>query len=893
MGTRRFWTILGVTAAIVVALPGGHWLCAQQLGETVTVEERELRHQLVIRADVFTEEEETITTPIHWGSIVQIAPDGEHVEKDELITEFDVRPLQEGLRSLGLEQDITAATVGRDLAAGTNKQLDLKDQLDELLDKEAFLEAKMARYRALPLVDEVRIDQGRLRVAQLNHDAASKDYEKAQERFARGMISQAQLDDFVKKHQETNALLEYAQDELSYTKLPAPKSQLRTIELELANVRLEIGKVRDEIERNHKLVELQRSSADAKRDLIAHRIQEKEEYLANTKVYAPISGYLMHLQDFKLRFSSAAKFWKGFNYMRIPDMSSLALRGVMPESVRQYYNEGDAVVVRIGAQPTSEFKGTILSFSKLPHDVGDKEQAQFKWGDSGVGYGIKVYDVTIHLDDRPDWLRPGMHTLCELVSSQALIGPTVPIGYAKRQDDAYYISLDGRYTQVEGKMINGYFLLDDEKLIGCRVDLYGQFVQRETTQSESKQNRQVEQAKDDRPGQTETSRDRNRQSNRFTVSGDLIPVKTTSVYVGRVYGWPKVTWLIDDDTNVTEGTEVAHLDKKEVDDEIEKQESRLQELASRKDTLAEQRDLKLKENEFKLAKEKNLLEIAELDLGLTENGRSWRNIFQARMKVKQSGVALTDVTRRLDRAQGSKVTALSPLERRRLGRLKERRQLELEQAEVNLSVLERGATQLERSKARLDYEEQKAKVATLTATAAFEDYQVQQDLRQATLDEEAGTKRMERYERMKANCVLTSPAEGLLQFQKIWNSGVVSKVNVGSTVGERFELMNVADVSQMYISVEIPEQYADRVQKGMQVEVSLSSLGDQTIPGEISEIEFLFESKRRKDADVGLYSSHEALGETVFHTRVLLPPREDSRLKPGAVAEVRFPFETN
>ncbi len=37
-----------------IALPGLGPLCAQQLGATVTVEERELRHQLVIRADVYT-----------------------------------------------------------------------------------------------------------------------------------------------------------------------------------------------------------------------------------------------------------------------------------------------------------------------------------------------------------------------------------------------------------------------------------------------------------------------------------------------------------------------------------------------------------------------------------------------------------------------------------------------------------------------------------------------------------------------------------------------------------------------------------------------------------------------------------------------------------------------
>ncbi len=73
------------------------------------------------------------------------------------------------------------ATVKGDLTAAENKERNLRDQLDELLDKHAFLEAKLTRHKALPLKDEVRIAEGRLRVAQLNYDAASKDFQKAVE----------------------------------------------------------------------------------------------------------------------------------------------------------------------------------------------------------------------------------------------------------------------------------------------------------------------------------------------------------------------------------------------------------------------------------------------------------------------------------------------------------------------------------------------------------------------------------------------------------------------------------------------------------------------------------------------------------------------------------------
>ena len=55
--------------------------------------------------------------------------------------------------------------------------------------------------------------------------------------------------------------------------------------------------------------------------------------------------------------------------------------------------------------------------------------------------------------------------------------------------------------------------------------------------------------------------------------------------------------------------------------------------------------------------------------------------------------------------------------------------------------------------------------------------------------------------------------------------------------------------------------------------------------------EFLFQPKRKKDSERGLYSSHEELGETVFYTRVEIAEQQGVTLKPGTVANVFFPFE--
>ena len=129
----------------------------------------------------------------------------------------------------------------------------------------------------------------------------------------------------------------------------------------------------------------------------------------------------------------------------------------------------------------------------------------------------------------------------------------------------------------------------------------------------------------------------------------------------------------------------------------------------------------------------------------------------------------------------------------------------------------------------------------------------------------------------------------MICYNKIWNSGTISKVNVGSQVGPRFNILSIPDLSQMYVSVEVPEKYFSQVSEGMSLEVQIPSLGEMVLQARLVGLDFIFENKEKKDSQVGLYSSHEPLGEVVFKVRIQVDAGE-RKLKPGAVAEVFFPF---
>ena len=54
-------------------------------------------------------------------------------------------------------------------------------------------------------------------------------------------------------------------------------------------------------------------------------------------------------------------------------------------------------------------------------------------------------------------------------------------------------------------------------------------------------------------------------------------------------------------------------------------------------------------------------------------------------------------------------------------------------------------------------------------------------------------------------------------------------------------------------------------------------------------VDLLFSNKGKKDSQIGLYSSHEPLGEVIFRVRIRIR-QGNVELKPGLLGEVIFPF---
>jgi|GEM_PF-1341746 multidrug resistance efflux pump len=836
--------------------------------EYCCVERRSLKPVCTMKVQAFTEKAEMVACPVSWTPISTIVEDGTLVKKGDVITTFDTTQTAFDLSVLKRELGVVEAQLAHRLTEIENQGAQMAERLEGLADKLAVLEARQARLRSLPVADEVEISRGKYRIAKMNAEAAEVDLARAKDRLAREMISVGEMSKAERAWRESGARGRFAEQELAYAELPATSGTLKEVELEVANVQLEIDKLTNELAEHKLISEIQKVGAQTRKKRIEIRISEKQEDLDSSTVQAPIDGYVTYNRtsgDWQTEIAVGAKMWENFNFLKIPDMSTLAFRGVMRESVRKHFAVGDPALVTLRGRGDDPVQGRIASISTLSHDLAEKEEGS--WSSVGREFGVKVFDVVIATDGPCPWIRPGMVGAAEATAQAAMEGPAVPLRFAKARDGTHFLAVDGIFQEATGTVVQDVLVLDDDTWTGKTVGMRGRF-----------------------SGTMEDGAE-GREDERFSVSGELLPVKSIDVMVRDIgrWPWPKVTWLVDEETEVKAGDVVVKLDAKETKNRIREEENRLNEAKSRRDELSKRLELSKREGTFKLATERNLLAIEQLKADRVLSGVSAQALFGAELTRELTTIRLDDVTRRLEREEGKRVASVSPVELAKQRREKRRQVLKLEEARIKEKRVLAGADPVARSAAKLALLKQEVKTSVTEKEVGHSQLRQGFEYEQAVLSFVRYEKRLAKLKKQAANHVIASPGAGMICYNKIWNSGTISKVNVGSQVGPRFNILSIPDLSQMYVSVEVPEKYFSQVSEGMSLEVQIPSLGEMVLQARLVGLDFIFENKEKKDSQVGLYSSHEPLGEVVFKVRIQVDAGE-RKLKPGAVAEVFFPF---
>ncbi|WP_456409051.1 efflux RND transporter periplasmic adaptor subunit [Caldithrix abyssi] len=143
-------------------------------------------------------------------------------------------------------------------------------------------------------------------------------------------------------------------------------------------------------------------------------------------------------------------------------------------------------------------------------------------------------------------------------------------------------------------------------------------------------------------------------------------------------------------------------------------------------------------------------------------------------------------------------------------------------------------------------------------------------LRQAELEvEQARLEVKQRQEDLK-RLTIYSPADGLVVYKKVWESGGMTKLKVGYTPWRSQALIEIPSHSKMKVMASINENEISRVKKGQQVEVRLDAIKDTLFSGTVTDIATLARQDDEKE-------------KNVFDIEILIN-EADPRLKPGMTA---------
>ena len=825
---------------------------------TVTLQERPF--EITLRAKAETSKSTKITTPGNYIPIKTIVNDGDRVRKGEVICEFDITDTQYKLESQILRRKIIESDLAADLLALDNTEN--KDKLELLKDQKAVKIASLNRLKSLPLKEDILLAEGQLKVAQLKYEAVEKDFLKAKELFKKKLSSKTELFQAEQALKQEKVNISYSKEYLEYTKLPASSSSIEKIKLEIKNIDLEISKITKEIAENTTLVDIQKTKATNRLKVNDRTIDEYQNSINKVQIKAPIDGYVNYAKTYK-PIAVGERFPQNYNLLEIPDLSTLSFKALLPERLRSFYQVDDLVDVYVNGQSNKAVKAKIAHIDRVAIDSEAAKEAS--WGDKNKTSGIKVYVIKITLLDRCHYVRPGMHAKVKLKSKKIIKGAAVQSSFIKQKEERFFASFDGTYQQVKGQVIGDLFFFADDKLNSQTLSLYGTF----PTEKEAENSPLLK--------------------GFFKTSGELKPYKSTTVSIPDGGGWLSVKWLAPEDSIVKKGQHLATFESDDLKEDINAVEDELSTSRAQRKEINTKLDIQKRESAFQVASKKNLAEIAKIDHRIALNGIDYTKYLQDIQRVQSSEIELESLQDKLKRLEEIDPQFVTSKELQEVKRDIRKAKLNLEKAKIDLQLSKEGEDQLVKKKAEFDAFKTNSDYLIAKREAEFKIYKQEMELKKTELKEKRYQFDLDRYLRVKENLMLYAPTSGPLRYENAYVGGAISKIEVGSRVPDKARVMSIPDMSKVEVTVDVPEHLYSRVKKGMKVKVRIPSLSQKIMNATVVNIDYFFEAKEKKEAQIGLYSSHEPLGETIFKVKIQLD-ETPKKLKANMQVEAYFPF---
>jgi len=810
-----------------------------------------------LRVKSFARENAQITNPVAWVQLDDRTPDGTRVTEQDVVFTLDLDGVSTQVEHLENRLELADNQSEKEVLSMESTLQQLQDEKEILLDNRSIQQARLTYLLSLPRKQDIEIAQGRLTVAKERLDAEEKNLATMKERLERKLIAPLQVQQATWSTALQRARTEYAQQVLDIEMRPARPEEIQMVKLRIDNLNLEIEKLNTEIPTQEIILGINQDTRSRRVENIRKELTEKQEEMSFRAITSPADGVLLYSTQLKGTLVTGGRLSKHMVLAEIPKPDSIAFRGVIPEQTRHLFSVGDPVFLELNLYPGREYKGRLLSISPFSRDILE---------DAENPSGVKLVDVEMVLEDPPEHLPIGVYAWARLISQHPMGNNRVPISWVRYQGGKPHLSIRGNYTPVDGVVQKGSFILTPPHPALSEIQPDGEWPEEAT----------------------ELDVD---TGNRFTSSGELLPLESVAVTTPNVRAWDmKVSWLAPENEQVEAGEPIATIDSDMIADDVQERLERAEEVRGEREATEQEIEIKTSQRDFQIASARNNLQIARLNRDLVLTKDTDLDVAKATLDLKTASIQLEAAL--AEKARGDRTPELTaPAERERQARDVVRNRLALERATFQLKQAKEGSTPRERSRAEIQAFREEARLAETESRFQRDMSRLHSRLKWRIRREQRNEERLRRVQEQQESMNITAPVSGFVQYDKVWDGVRLSKIRPGMRVWPNNRLVSLSNTSEVFVEVPLPERYVHKLEMGMPVQVIIPSEGNLEWRGRVTDFAEILEPARPDLRTGNLYGNQEVTREQVLPVRVVVESTSGRALKPGSIAQLIFPFE--
>jgi len=443
-GMRRLWVVIPVAGL----LGTGIYLHARSAPDVKTpllfeVKKSDLIIKLTELGELRALDSVTILAQKD-GPISYLVPEGTTARPGDVLVRFDPTQYKVALTASrvdlqGAEAEFRMAE--KDLEAQTLK---LAAEIARLDAEVRLAQVELDDQKRKPLPEDLEKARLELEKAKAAHDVAEKKRGVLPELVEKGFITRSTLDEAEVNYLAGKVNLQVAQSTFEKVLAGAKPEELEKATIKLRQARFAFEKAqsgaRPQEQAFEAAIERQKSNVERAKNLIEKAASE----LAKTELRAPQAGLVIYA---KAKEESSAErvhlgmmVFAGQPLIYLPNISTMVVDTEVNEIDIGKMKKGGPVEIKLEAYSGALFHGRVFEIAT----VGRLKRAR-----SGVESKIKVFDVTVQIDEKDSRLKPGLTATVDFIADRQQDVLTIPLSAVTTRGErqSVYVAKGGRFEE--------------------------------------------------------------------------------------------------------------------------------------------------------------------------------------------------------------------------------------------------------------------------------------------------------------------------------------------------------------------------------------------------------------------------------------------------------------